>query len=264
MNCPGVFSDNYAAKLKTQVWQQCILRRESAINGGKMQTATDSVHLILPVPHTLTGKVLKELTESRPDVWKDKQSAVVMDFQKTCSIDCSGIGEMTALAMQLRKDNRNFTLRNISSDIHDMFSATGLDMVFSVETAEGLNVAKQDIFESSPDIRLTLNREPEADFCVFHLGGVMNHPVGSRFFKRHFLLEMAGFRKILIDFEDITFFDSLSVSVILTMNKLLKWTGGQMRLCATNSMVNDLFSTLNIRQIIPVFDDISNAKSDWN
>jgi anti-anti-sigma factor len=92
----------------------------------------------------------------------------------------------------------------------------------------------------------------------------MNHPVGSRYFKQQCLLTMADFKKILVDFENLTFFDSLSVSVILNMNKLLKETGGSMRVCAANYIVNDLFTTLNIGQIIPLYDDIEQAKADWS
>ena len=78
-----------------------------------------------------------------------------------------------------------------------------------------------------------------------------------------FLLALAGHKKILLDLEELTFFDSLSVSVLLSMNKLLKKTGGSLRVCGINYIIDDLFTALNIYQIIPCFKTAAEAQADW-
>jgi anti-anti-sigma factor len=91
----------------------------------------------------------------------------------------------------------------------------------------------------------------------------MNHLQGSRYFKQQFLLAMVQYKRILLDLEELTFFDSLSVSVVLNMNKLIKETGGAMRMCGANYIVSELFTTLNISQIIPLYNVVTDALDDW-
>ena len=122
-----------------------------------------------------------------------------------------------------------------------------------------------DLFESSIDVRLEIAFEEIEDICIFKMSGVMDHVGGSRFFKQKFLLSLAKFRKIILDFLDLTFFDSLSVGVLLDMHKLLKETGGQMRICGANYIIEDLFSTLNINAVIPIYSDREQALApSWN
>ena len=101
------------------------------------------------------------------------------------------------------------------------------------------------------------------DVCIFHMRGVFDHPVGAQYFKQQILLTISDHKKILLDLENITFFESLSVSVVLSMYKLLKETGGSLRFCKANYLVNDLFSSLNIDQIIPGFKTVDDALADW-
>jgi anti-sigma B factor antagonist len=189
---------------------------------------------------------------------------LVIDFAETKFIDSSGIGLLVSCAKDFKSRGSMFCLRNLSSGIKELFSETGLDMIFNIESQRGLDSAAVDIFEESVNIRLDIKKETVSDVCILHLTGVMNHPRGSRFFKQQFLLGMAYNKKILINLEGLTFFDSLSVSVMLNMNKLLKETGGSLRLCGANYIIEDLFTTLNINQIIPLYDDCNAALTEWN
>jgi len=219
---------------------------------------------LVRLPERLMGKLVNEmLLLVRQE--QDKGTAhIALDFSKIQFIDSAGIGSLVSLTRDFKSRGTTLSLRNLTSDMKDLFAETGLDMIFNIETEQGLDAAKIDIFETGVDIRLEIDQEIDGDICIFHLSGVMNHPMGSRFFKQQFLLAMAQHKKILVDFENLTFFDSLSVSVILNMNKLLKETGGSLRLCAANYIVDDLFSTLNIGQIIAIYDDAAQAKADWN
>jgi anti-anti-sigma factor len=92
----------------------------------------------------------------------------------------------------------------------------------------------------------------------------MSNPQGSKYFKQELLLAMAHNKKILLDFKDLTYFDSLSISVVLNMNRLIKETGGSLRICGSNDIVDELFNTLNIHQLIVFFKDQAEALAQWD
>jgi N-acetylglucosaminyldiphosphoundecaprenol N-acetyl-beta-D-mannosaminyltransferase len=188
---------------------------------------------------------------------------IIVDFKETDIIDSSAIGALVSIAKDARTRGASMYIRNLNKEIRELFLDTGLDKIFNVETDGKVQSAEVDIFEKSVDIRLDIKTELVDNVCILHLAGVMNHPQGSRFFKQQFLLAMAQYKKILLDLEELTFFDSLSVSVVLNMNKLIKETGGSMRLCGANYIVNDLFNTLNINQIIPIYNVVTDALGDW-
>ncbi len=220
---------------------------------------------VIHLPQRCEGRVSKELYAVLQDEQARQISEWVIDFGETTLMDSSTIGMLVTIDKDFKSRKVMLTLKNLNDDIAELFADTGLDMIFNIANNEGdVTEASFDLFEESIDIRLEVETEINNDICIFHMNGVMNHPVGSRFFKQQFLLAIAEYKKILLDFEDLTFFDSLSVSVVLSMHKLLKETGGNLRFCNTNYIVNDLFTTLNINQIIPMFETIEGALADWS
>lgn len=218
-----------------------------------------TIHL----PVRCEGRVSKELYGLLQDEQAREISELVIDFSETALVDSSTIGMLVTIDKEVKSRKVILTLKNLSDEITELFADTGLDMLFNIANNDGVNEASYDLFEESIDIRLEVETEINDDICIFHMNGVMNHPVGSRYFKQQFLLAIAEYKKILLDFGDLTFFDSLSVSVVLSMHKLLKETDGNLRFCNTNYIVNDLFTTLNINQIIPMYDTIEGALADW-
>lgn len=218
---------------------------------------------VLHLPERFLGKMVRDASLLVREISQSDDPSIIIDFSETKFIDSSGIGLLVSCAKDFKVLGGSFMLRNLNDNILELFSETGLDMIFNIVSAEGVDSAKIDIFEESVDIRLEIDQENRKDVCILHLSGVMNHPKGSRYFKQQFLLAMAHFKKILVDFESLTFFDSLSVSVVLNMNKLLKETGGSLRLCGANYIVEDLFSTLNINHIIPIYEDTEKALTNW-
>lgn len=188
----------------------------------------------------------------------------IFDFSSCNMIDSSGIGMLVSLTKELKSVKGEMILRNPDRDILQMLSDTGLDRIFSIEKNGGVRQADVDLFQQAADIKLTVQKEFRGDICIFMLGGVMNHPIGSSYFKQQFLLTLSDYKKILIDMEELTFFDSLSLGAVLNMNLLLKGTGGALRICGANYIVNDLFKTLCIDQIIPIFDTREMAIDGWN
>ena len=222
----------------------------------------DKKSVIVKVPHRFSGKAVKDIVAQVHHAVADNHRQITFDFMNAEAIDSFGIGQLIQLAKELKDKGAHLTLCNLNDEIFQLFTDTGLDQVFAIE---GVKQEVIDLFESSIDVRLEIAFEEIQDICIFKMSGVMDHVAGSRFFKQKFLLSMAKFRKILLDFMDLTFFDSLSVGVLLDMHKLLKETGGQMRICGANYIIEDLFNTLNINTVIPIYPDREQALApSWN
>jgi anti-sigma B factor antagonist len=222
----------------------------------------DKKIIVIKMPHRFSGKAVKDVVVQVRKSVAENNKQVTFDFMHVEAIDSFGIGQLISLAKELKDKGAHLSLSNLNDEIFQLFTDTGLDQVFAIE---GVNQEIIDLFESSIDVRLEIEFEEIEDICIFRMSGVMDHVGGSRFFKQKFLLSMAKFRKIVLDFMDLTFFDSLSVGVLLDMHKLLKETGGQMRICGANYIIEDLFGTLNINAVIPIYPDREQAlAAGWN
>lgn len=187
-----------------------------------------------------------------------------IDFSQTEMLDSAAIGVLVSMAKDCKSRAVASTLQNINDDISRLFIETGFDRIFNINSKKGIQYAESEIFDNSIDIRLYIEKEIVGDVTIFHLNGVMNSPSGARHFKQEILLSMAQGKKLLLDFKELTYLDSPSVGVILNMNKLIRETGGSLRICNSNDIVDDVFSTLNIQQIIPFFKDRNEALANWD
>ncbi len=231
--------------------------------GKAMVIKHDNGRSIVQLPavfsHSVTGEFLREVKGEL----EQGAASLYLDFKDTGLIDSAAIGTLVSIAKDCRSNGARLTLCNLNTDIKDLFIQTGFDKIFTIESKEGVHTADSDIFENSVDIRLYIEKQQSGDVCILQLSGVMNNPHGSQYFKQEFLLALAQYKKIIVDFKELTFFDSLSVSVLLNMNRLIKETGGFMRLCGPNEFVEDLFQTLNIRQVVPFYRTREEALKDW-
>ena len=211
-----------------------------------------------------TGPLVREvISRVMESISGDDVLSVTLDFEDTALIDSSGIGSLVSLARDFRDRERSLILRNLGDELYQLFVDTGIDKIFTIQKENDIYHAEIDFFETSVDISLNIDKKEQGDVCIFEMSGVLNHPVGSGYFKQQYLLSLADHKKILLDMEDLTFFDSLSLSTVLNMNSLLKGTGGELRICAANYIVNDLLSTLSINSIISVFNTREEALTGW-
>jgi len=219
--------------------------------------------IIFHLPRRCEGGFSRKLfSEMDDDHYKDA-TKLVFDFKDTGFIDSSTIGILITINRKCKSSDVSMSLRNINKEIRELFSDTGLSTLFTIEDDGAVNEASVDLFLENLDVRLDMEKDVKNGVCIFHLNGVFNHPDGSNYFKQQVLLAIVDHEKILLDFEHLTFFDSLSVSVVLSMFRLLSRTGGSLRFCNANYLVNDLFSSLNIDQIIPVFKTVDDALAEW-
>jgi anti-sigma B factor antagonist len=221
-------------------------------------------HLI-PVVDNFCGPLVKKTMAQVLDlIGTGEVKKCVFDFSICEFIDSSGIGALVTLSQEFRNHTVQMVLKNLNKDLFELFVDTGLDRIFTIEKDGDVRNADIDLFEFSVDIRLNLQKEIKGDVCIFIMSGVMNHPMGSQYFKQQLLLSLTDHKLILLDMEELTFFDSLSLSAVLTMNNLLKGTGGGLKICNANYIVQDLLTTLCINTIIPVCDTREAALEGWS
>jgi len=229
-----------------------------------MQTDEHTESRTIELPRHYSGPVVKEVVARINRCFEDPQiKELVLDFSATELLESCGIGTLVSVAKEAHQRRLKLKLKNLNDDLFQLFNHTGLDRIFTIERQEEVIAAAIDFFEPAIDIKLTIRKEFTGDIAIFLLGGVMNHPIGSGYFKQQLLLTLTQFKKILLDMEDLVFIDSLSLSSILVMNNLLVDTGGSIRICGANYIVLDLLETLNIGAIIPFYASREAALSGW-
>lgn len=221
-------------------------------------TKTDNEHL-LSLPERFTADDSKKATVLLQEaLGRNEISKLVVDFAKTNFIDSFGIGCLVSVAKALRAKDCAFHIVNLQGDILELFQDTGLDQVFDLD--------HDGHFESEPvsvDIKLEMSEDAIGNVYAFTLAGIMNHPSGSDYFRERFLLALAEHKKILVDFSDLTFFDSMSIGVMLNMSKLAKETGVEIRLCGANMLISDLFAALSVDKVISSYNTREEALENW-
>lgn len=229
-----------------------------------MSIQNKSETVVISITDSLAGPLVKKcMSEIRTTLLSKDTGSCVLDFTSCAFIDSSGIGALVSLNKDFQCQNVQLVLRNLKEEILELFADTGLNSYFAIEKTGELKKSSINLFETSMDIRLTINKEIVGDVCVLLMSGVLNHPMGSQYFKQQLLMALINNRLILLDMEELTFFDSLSVNAVMNMNKLLKSTGGALQICGVNYIIRDLFKTLYIDAIIPVFDTQEEAFKAW-
>jgi anti-anti-sigma factor len=218
---------------------------------------------IIEMPEIYGVASLKGPRDTITELLEKHTSTIVIDFKRTHLIDSSGIGTLVSLSRAAKSAHSTLTLRNLNDDIRSFFIETDLDKLFTIDAEGELKEAQVDLFEEAVDIKLEISRDRIGDIGVLMLKGIMHYPSAPKFFQQQFFLAMIDHKKILLDFSELTFIDSLCVSVLTTMNKILTHTGGSLRICAPNFIIEDLFTTLSLRQIIPWFSTRDQALESW-
>ncbi len=218
----------------------------------------------IALPRHFSGPMVKDTVNVINRLFENEiVGQLILDFSSTELVDSSAIGSLVSMAKEAHNRKIEFVLKNLNDEIYQIFNHTGLDKIFNIDRQKRILQATEDFFEPSVDIKLNIDKEFKDDIAVFHLKGVMNHPIGSAFFKQQFLLSLTQYKKILLDMEELLFIDSLSLSSILAMNNLLMETGGSMRICNANYIVLDLLETLKIDKVIPLYTSLKDALAKW-
>ena len=230
-----------------------------------MSINTHAQPTTITMPRHYTGPLVKEIGAEINRLFDGAQvRELILDFSSSELIDSCAIGMLVSLAKESHHRKVGLVLKNLNDDLYQLFNHTGLNRIFTIERREVLMAATVDFIEPSIDIKLGIEKEFIGEIAVFHLSGVMNHPIGSGYLKQQLLLSLMQYKKILLDMDDLVFIDSLSLSGVLGLNNLLSDTGGSLRICRANYIVLDLLETLKIGAIIPMFTSLEEALSSWD
>lgn len=220
--------------------------------------------VIRNINQPLTGSWVNEFMDSINEPSLDATARIcILDFLSCESIDSFGVGALVLIAQKFHQKNTKLILRNLNPNLYQIFADTDLENYFSIESDGELKEATDDLFEDCRGTRLVIDKQINGKTGVFHMKGVMNHPNGSRYFKQQLLLSLIHCNLILLDMEELAFFDSLSLGTAINMNNLLKKTGGSLHISGAKLIIKDLLKTLCIDALIPVFDTQKEALEAW-
>ncbi|MDR0330135.1 MAG: STAS domain-containing protein [Chitinispirillales bacterium] len=186
---------------------------------------------------------------------------VVLDLSDTVSMDSAGIGVLVFLYKELTARSKSLVLKKPQRGIYNLLMETGIDRLFDVELSSG--VKKADAGLNELDAQLNIEEEVVGDVYVVSLFGVMNYPTGSQLFKKSMFLTLSSTNKILLNCQELAFFDSLSVGSVLRLSRILQDNGGSMRICCANDVVRNVFASLGIDSIIQIFNTREDALDGW-
>jgi len=201
-----------------------------------------------------TITMLQDLSSSE---WEN----IVLDLSDTVMVDSSGIGVLVFMYKELTAKSKSLVLKRPQRDVYNVLIETGIDRLFDMEMSSGVRKANAALGEL--DTALNVMEEMAGDVCVLSLSGVMNYPAGSMYFKKNMFLALSESKRILLDFQELAFFDSLSVGSILRLSRLLTDNGGSLRVCNANQVIRNIFESLGIDSIVPFFDTREEALEDW-
>jgi len=222
-----------------------------------------SESVIIDINQSLDNCSIKEFMASVTDSLSIAKNEICLDFHSCESIDSFGIGALVSSAQLLHQKNIKLILRNLNPKLYRKFTDSSLTNYFFIDNEGEMKEPTSNLFEDSADNRLVIDKQINGKVAVFLMKGAMNHPTGSRYFKQQFLLSLVHCNLILLDMEELTFFDSLSVGTLINMNSLLTKSGGFLHICGAKSIISDLLKTLCIDAIIPVFDNQKEALESW-
>ncbi|MCL2183561.1 MAG: STAS domain-containing protein [Chitinispirillia bacterium] len=213
------------------------------------------------LPERFTADTPRNIISELQDLPECDSSCVVLDMSATTSMDSAGIGVLVFLYKELTAKSKALVLRRPHRNIYGLLMETGIDRLFDVELSSGLK--KADAGLSDLNVQLQMDAEMQGDICVIALKGVMNYPSGSMTFKKNMFLTLAAGNKVLLDFKELAFFDSLSVGSVLRLSRLMIDSGGSMRICCANHVVRNVFESLGVDAIIPFYDTKEAALDNW-
>ena len=72
-----------------------------------------------------------------------------------------------------------------------------------------------------------------------------------------------GAQQIVVDFSDVPYVSSAGLRILLATAKQLRATGGELRVCALNDAVQEVFDISGFNTLLPVFDSQADAVREF-
>jgi anti-anti-sigma factor len=74
------------------------------------------------------------------------------------------------------------------------------------------------------------------------------------------LLEKAGVVNTVVDLSEVPYIDSTGLAFVVELHKALQRRGGRLMLANANARVREVLEMTRIGEIVPMFDDVEDAK----
>lgn len=72
-----------------------------------------------------------------------------------------------------------------------------------------------------------------------------------------------GAQRIVVDFSDVPYISSAGLRVLLATAKQLRARGGELRVCALNEAVQEVFEISGFNTLLPVFTSLADAVREF-
>ena len=76
--------------------------------------------------------------------------------------------------------------------------------------------------------------------------------ISQRIFR---LVDREGAKKLVLDFSGVRYLFSESLGILVSLNKRLRGSGCELRLCGLNEQQRELLETTNLEQLFSIHDD---------
>lgn len=221
--------------------------------------------IVIVLPPDLTDELSAELSKLCVDHIKKGENKFLIDATSLKFINSYGVGALLRVLIKLKNAGGEMRIKNLSGQPFNIFASSGLVAIFTIQEEETVHYAEEEFLgiETSRMVELEVTQEKRDDVVVFHLSGSLCVSDGIRIFKDKAELAMADCNKFVLDCEDLDYIDSLAIGAIVNINTVLKTSGGGIRICKANKLVNDTIKGMNLQGIFPNYEKISDALKNW-
>lgn len=228
-----------------------------------MRAAKENSGYVIFLPPSLEHTVVKQFYALVEEAMKLGETEVIVDASDLTFLDSMGIGYLVRASKDLKDKGGDLKIRNLQGDPLNLFQQTSLINLFTIYDGDQVQAAKENLFEQAVDLKLEIAYERRAGVGILHMTGMMSCPDDARRFKECILLNMTETNRFLVDMENLTYLDSISVGGVIRMAHILSSSGGMLRICNANELVSQLFKTLHAGKLIPLFPSIEEALREW-
>lgn len=206
-------------------------------------------YIVLALPESLDRHNAAPLTELIEGNLAKGNLRYIADAAKLTYIDSFGISVLLRESKRVQASGGEMRIRNLTGQPLDLVWLTGTDGFL--------------VLEGSPDSSDKMaNRSVGSDFKVLRsvdssveilaFQGTMCFPIATKVLQKEFEALLTQSHKVLLDFSNLNYLDSVSMSELLSFNHKLRRLGGTLRICCPNNIVKDILDAQNLRVIIPI------------
>lgn len=76
--------------------------------------------------------------------------------------------------------------------------------------------------------------------------------IGEQLFS---LVDDDGKKKILLNFENVEYLSSAALGKLITLNKKVKGTSGQLKMCNIKAEIYEVFEITKLNKVFPIYED---------